>query len=183
MNTIRFIQSVIIFMIISTLNASAQVERTMPPQGFERSGGMAERPARPTATKRAEHRANEMAFVVNLDSKQYKKIFKIYLKEENAIDLAMGDFPPMGPPPAGIGGRMPSMPGGGFPAPGVGGPQAGMPFPGALAAPQTPKVGGKDIDSDEYIDAREAKFKKILTPEQYAIWREQHPDPSGFFHK
>ena len=163
MNTIRFIQSVIIFMIISTLNASAQVERTMPPQGFERSGGMPERPARPTATKRAEHRANEMAFVVNLDSKQYKKIFKIYLKEENAIDLAMGDFPPMGPPPAGIGGR--------------------MPFPGALAAQQTPKVGGKDIDSDEYIDAREAKFKKILTPEQYAIWRELHPDPSGFFHK
>lgn len=44
---------------------------------------------------------------------------------------------------------------------------AGM---GGFGQPQKPTVGGKDIDSDEYIDAREEKFKKILTP-----------DPAGVF--
>ena len=131
------------------------------------------RPERPTAIKRAERRANEMAFAVNLDSKQYKKIYQIYLKEENAKDAAMENFAPMGPPPADFRGGMPPM----------GPPPAGMPFPGGMGEMKTPKVGGKDINSDEYIDAREAKFKKILTPEQYATWRELHPDPTGFFHK
>ena len=158
MNKIKLIQSFIIYMIIATFSVSAQ---------------MPERPERPTATKRAERRANEMAFAVNLDSKQYKKIYQIYLKEENAKDAAMENFAPMGPPPADFRGGMPPM----------GPPPAGMPFPGGMGEMKTPKVGGKDINSDEYIDAREAKFKKILTPEQYATWRELHPDPSGFFHK
>ena len=47
--------------------------------------------------------------------------------------------------------------------------------------PMGPMGGGKEIDSDEYIDAREAKFKKILSPEQYAKLRSAQPDPSGFF--
>lgn len=161
MNKIKLIQSFIIFMIISTFSAKAQ----MPDRPA--------RPERPTAIKRAERRANEMAFAVNLDSKQYKKIYQIYLKEENAKDAAMENFAPMGPPPADFRGGMPPM----------GPPPAGMPFPGGMGEMKTPKVGGKDINSDEYIDAREAKFKKILTPEQYAIWRELHPDPTGFFHK
>ena len=148
-------------MIISTFSAKAQ----MPDRPA--------RPERPTAIKRAERRANEMAFAVNLDSKQYKKIYQIYLKEENAKDAAMENFAPMGPPPADFRGGMPPM----------GPPPAGMPFPGGMGEMKTPKVGGKDINSDEYIDAREAKFKKILTPEQYATWRELHPDPTGFFHK
>ena len=161
MNKIKLIQSFIIFMIISTFSAKAQ----MPDRPA--------RPERPTAIKRAERRANEMAFAVNLDSKQYKKIYQIYLKEENAKDAAMENFAPMGPPPADFRGGMPPM----------GPPPAGMPFPGGMGEMKTPKVGGKDINSDEYIDAREAKFKKILTPEQYATWRELHPDPTGFFHK
>lgn len=36
----------------------------------------------------------------------------------------------------------------------------GMPFREGFGEPQKPKVGGKDIDSDEYIDAREEKFFK-----------------------
>jgi hypothetical protein len=35
-----------------------------------------------------------------------------------------------------------------------------------------PTVGGKEIDSKEYLDAREAKVQKILTAEQYILWRE-----------
>ena len=132
---------------------------------------------------------------VNLDEKQYKKIYRIFLKEENAKDSAMGNGGPMGPPPAGSEGRPPQG-GGSFGAPRMGGPGAGGPpvgrvngdgmppkggFPGG--GPQKVTVGGKDIDSDEYIDEREAKFKKILSPEQYSTWRRLHPDPTGFFHK
>ena len=73
--------------------------------------------------------------------------------------------------------------GGGFPGgPGAGGPPAGM-FPGGFGEMPKPTVGGKEIDSDEYIDAREEKFKKILTPGQYAAWRAHKPDPTGFFIK
>ena len=98
---------------------------------------------------------------------------------------------PMGRPPGGMGGFPPQ--GGGFPGggpamdggfpggPGAGGPPSGMPFPSGFGEPQKPAVGGKEIDSDEYIDAREAKFRKILSAEQYDTWRKLHPDPSGFF--
>ena len=114
---------------------------------------------------------------------------------QSAKDSAMGNGGPMGPPPAGSEGRPPQG-GESFGAPRMGGPGAGGPpvgrmngdqmpprggFPGG--GPQKVTVGGKDIDSDEYIDEREAKFKKILSPEQYSIWRRLHPDPTGFFHK
>ena len=53
-------------------------------------------------------------------------------------------------------------------------------MPGGLRAAT---VNGKDIESDEYIDLREKKFKKILTPEQYQRFRTIHPDPTEFFIK
>lgn len=141
--------------------------------------------------QKAEQRTDEMDKAVSLDDKQYKKIYKIFLKEENAKDAAMPEGGPMGPPPGGMGGGRPPQ-GGGFPGgpgmgggfpggPGAGGPPSGMPFPGGFGEPKKPTVGGKEIDSDEYIDAREAKFRKILSSEQYAEWRKLHPDPSGFF--
>lgn len=148
-----------------------------------------------TAKERAEKRTQEMNKAVSLDEKQYKKIYRIFLKEENAKDSAMGNGVPMGPPQAGSGGRPPQG-GGAFGGPGMGRPGAGglpsgrmdsggMPprsgFPGG--EPRKVTVGGKDIDGDEYIDEREEKFRKILSPEQYSIWRRLHPDPTGFFHK
>ena len=188
MKTIKFFQSVIVFLIISTFCASAQMpQRQGPPQGFNRQGGMGERPARQTATKRAERRTNEMAFVVNLDSKQYKKIFNIFLKEEEAKDAAFAEFFPMGGPPARPGGERPQMDGpmpgrpgmhGEFRGPGVDGQRPARPNPMDFNGMEPPKVGGKAINCDEYLDAREAKIKKILTPEQYAKWHELHPKPS-----
>ena len=193
MKTIKFIQSLIVFMIISTFCASAQMQqRQTPPQGFNRPGGMSERPARPTAMKRAERKANEMAFAVNLDSKQYKKILNIFLKEENAKDAAFANFSQMGNPPAGQGGGRPQMDGprpdrpgmgGESGGPGVGGPRSIRFNPEDFNGMEPPKVGGKAINSAEYIEAREAKFKKILTPEQYAKWHELHPDPSKSFQR
>ena len=149
-----------------------------------------------TPKERATKRTDEMHKTVGLNEKQYKKIYNIFLSEENAKQTSMENGP-MGPPPGGFPGGAPpqgGFPGGGFPGggpmgggfpggPGMSGPPSGMPFPGGFGEPQKPTVNGKAIDSDEYIDSREAKFKKILSPEQYATWRKLHPDPSGFFTK
>ena len=142
----------------------------------------------------AQKKAKKMQDEVGLDEKQYKKIYKIYLKEEQAKKEAAegrmmpppGGFPGGGPggfpggmPMGGPGGGFPS---GGFPPQGMGpGMGHGTPPPGAFGGMEAPTVGGKAIDSDEYIEAREKKFKKILTPDQYKLFRTIHPDPSGFF--
>lgn len=188
------ITSIIVPALVCLLSFNAYAQESRPPRpgaGQEEFRGKAPR----SAEERAESRTQEMDKAVNLDEKQYKKIYRIFLKEENAKDSAMGNGGPMGPPPAGSEGRPPQG-GGSFGAPRMGGPGAGGPpagrmngdemppkggFPGG--GPQKITVGGKDIDSDEYIDEREAKFKKILSPEQYSTWRRLHPDPTGFFRK
>ena len=193
MRTIRFYIVISTLVCLSLLN-NAYAQGVRPPhQGTEQEDF--KRMPVMSAQERAESRTQEMDKAVNLDEKQYKKIYRIFLKEENAKDSAMGNGGPMGPPPAGSEGRPPQG-GGSFGAPRMGGPGAGGPpvgrvngdgmppkggFPGG--GPQKVTVGGKDIDSDEYIDEREAKFKKILSPEQYSTWRRLHPDPTGFFHK
>ena len=183
MKTAKIIQLIIAFMAISSFCAFAQMQYPQRPP-FGQPGERVERPVRVTPNEKAERRTDEMHKEVNLTEKQYKKIYRIYLKEEEARESSMGF--PMGPPSGGMRGGMPQggFPGGfemggGFP----GGPPSGMPFPGGFGEPQKPTVGGKEIDSDEYIDAREEKIKKILTPEQYSTLRRIHPDPSGFFKK
>ena len=173
---------IIVPTLVCLLSFNAYAQESRPPRpgaGQEEFRGKAPR----SAKERAESRTQEMDKAVNLDEKQYKKIYRIFLKEENAKDSAMGNGGPMGPPPAGSEGRPPQG-GGSFGAPRMGGPGAGGPPVGRMnGGPQKITVGGKDIDSDEYIDEREAKFKKILSPEQYSTWRRLHPDPTGFFHK
>lgn len=127
---------------------------------------------------------------LKLTEKQYKKIYKIYLKEENARKEAMSaglmGMPPMGGPGGPMGGHGGPMGGGRPPQGGMhGGPQGGFGGPEGFPGMEKPvaKVGGKDIESDEYMDAREEKFRKILTPEQYSRWRTGHPDPAGVFEK
>ena len=187
MKTIKIIQSLALLMAVSSFLASAQ-----PPQRLPMGPGhgeMPDKPVRMSAKEKAERRTDKMHETVNLTEKQYKKIYKIYLKEENAKEAAMNG--PMGMPPGGFpGGGFPGGPGGfpdgGFPGgpgdPGAGGPPAGMTFPDGFGASKA-TVGGKEIDSDEYIDESEAKFQKILTPEQYAAWRAKNPDPTGYFIK
>ena len=192
MKTDRLIFTVVV-VTLSSFSVSAQMHDPGRPEGMHRPEHPGVRP-RPehhqmtlTPRQRAEQRTNEMDKTVRLDDKQYKKIYKIFLKEENAKETAMEA--PMGPLPGGPGGFPPQggFSGGlgmgdGFPGgPGAGGPPSGMPFPGGFGQPQKPTVGGKEIDSDEYLDAREAKFRKILSAEQYDTWRKLHPDPSGFF--
>lgn len=193
MRTIRFYIAVTALVCLSLLN-NAYAQGVRPTRQGTEQEEFKRMPVM-SAQERAEKRTQEMNEAVSLDQKQYKKIYRIFLKEENAKDSAMGNGGPMGPPPAGSEGRPPQG-GGSFGAPRMGGPGAGGPpvgrmngdgmppkggFPGG--GPQKITVGGKDIDSDEYIDEREAKFKKILSPEQYSTWRRLHPDPTGFFHK
>ena len=173
-NMKTIITSIIVPALVCLLSFNAYAQERRPPRpgaGQEEFRGKAPQ----SAKERAESRTQEMDKAVNLDEKQYKKIYRIFLKEENAKDSAMGNGGPMGPPPAGSEGRPPQG-GGSFGAPRMGGPGAGGPpvgrmnsdqmpprggFPGG--GPQKVTVGGKDIDSDEYIDEREAKFKKILS--------------------
>ena len=191
MKTQRLICAVAVSLTLSAFSASAQMPKPERPEGGPRPE---HHQMALTPRQRAEQRTNEMDKAIRLDDKQYKKIYKIFLKEENAKETAMGNGGPMGPPPGGMGGGRPPQGGGfsggpamggGFPGgpggPGAGGPPSGMPSQGNFGEPQKPAVGGKDIDSDEYIDAREEKFRKILSAEQYATWRKLHPDPSGFF--
>ena len=184
MDTKRLISMVAVALTLTSFSAAAQMPRPEFPEGGPRPD---HHQMKLTPRQRAEQRTNEMDKAVRLDDKQYKKIYKIFLKEENAKETAMGYGAPMGPPPGGMppqGGGFPGGPGmgGGFPGgPGAGGPPSGMPFPGGFGEPQKPTVGGKEIDSDEYIDAREAKFRKILSAEQYDIWCKHRPAPAGFF--
>ncbi len=191
--SIRLFLFIAVLMVIPSVVISAQSEHPNASKSFEE--GRLERRVKMTPEDRAKSRTDEMHKAVSLNDKQYKKIYKIFLKEENAKDSAMGNGGPMGPPPAGSGGRPPQG-GGSFDGSRMGGPGAGGPPAGGMngggmrpkdgfpdGGPQKVTVGGKDIDSDEYIDGREEKFKKILSSEQYSIWRRLHPDPTGFFHK
>lgn len=157
-----------VFVMMYAVTIAAYAQPMPPHRGQERH-----RKEIRTPEEIAKIKTERLQKEVILDDKQFKKIYKIYLKEEQAKQQAMEGN--MLPPPGGF-------PGGGHPPQG-GGPGMGHGTPphamfGDMAVPT---VGGKAIDSDEYIDSREKKFRKILTPEQYERFRSIHPDPSGFF--
>lgn len=176
MKHFRQISTVILLSLISSIALSAQPSRSECPEGRP------ERKEVRTPEARAKHRTDDMDKIVDLSDKQYKKIYKIYLKEETARESAMQQRPPMGPP---------HQSGGGFGGDRMGGP--GAPPPGNMMGGRPPHqhhpphqrvtVGGKDIESDEYIDEREKKFRKILSAEQYKHLRNVLPDPSGYFNR
>ena len=130
-----------------------------------------------SAVKKAEMRADMMQKELNLDAKQYKKLYKVFKKTEKAIEqAAMQNMrPPMGGP-----GMMP--PGNGMPPQGRPGDRQGPPDMKA-EKPENMPVPGKegpdmlrlpDMISEEEISAREKeaeKVKKILTPEQFCKWQ------------
>ena len=157
-----------VFVMMYAVTIAAYAQPMPPHRGQERH-----RKEIRTPEEIAKIKTERLQKEVFLDDKQFKKIYKIYLKEEQAKQQAMEGN--MMPPPGGFpgGGRPPQ---GGGPGMGHGTPPHAM--SGDMAVPT---VGGKAIDSDEYIDSREKKFRKILTPEQYERFRSIHPDPSGFF--
>lgn len=141
-----------------------------------------------SAKERAEWRTNEVDKAVNLDEEQYRKIYRIFLKEENAIESVLENCEVQGTPPypnevigsRGMGNGYPRGPVGNLRlqwysrvshGEALGGESASGSQEIAIREIPTPTVGGKEIDSKEYLDAREAKFRKILTQEQYASFR------------
>ena len=126
---------------------------------------------------------------LNLDDKQYKKVYKVYLAQAKKAQSAMqssstGVFPGGGP--GGMRGGAPGgMPDGGM---GMDGPGGGMPV-GGMGMPgggQGGRMGGQRPngppsgmnrpgrvyeESEKDVAARAKKMKKILTDEQFPRWQ------------
>ena len=127
----------------------------------------------PNPEKAAQRRTDEMDKALNLTEKQYKKIYKLFLKEEkekveNMMQRHPGGMdgqPPMGGRPP-MGGGMPPQ-GGGFP--GMGG------FPEGMSPEERMKEHAEKMQKEQ--EKREKKIRKILTEEQYATWQTVKPQP------
>lgn len=150
----------------TSLNASANVRYDDPQEKVQKKEV-------PNPEKAAQRRTDEMDKALNLTEKQYKKIYKLFLKEEkekveNMMQRHSGGMngqPPMGGRPP-MGGAMPPQ-GGGFP--GMGGAPKGM------SPEERMKEHAEKMQKEQ--EKREKKIRKILTEEQYAIWQTMKPQP------
>lgn len=125
----------------------------------------------PNPEKAARRMTDEMQKSLGLTDKQYKKIYKLNLKEQKARVEQMsgngadGNRPPM----MGTEVRPPMMGeafGGGFP------PMGGNGGPGI-----PPSFSGNKNDMRTLMEKKEKQMKKILTEEQYAKWQSEQPRP------
>lgn len=132
----------------------------------------------PNPEKAAQRRTDEMDKMVDLTEKQYKKIYKLFLKEEKEKVEALMEHHPEGmngQPP--MGGRPPR--GEGRPPMGGGMPPQGGGFPGMggdtddMTPEERMKARGEEIQKEQ--EKREKKIRKILTDEQYEIWKTRQP--------
>lgn len=129
-----------------------------------------QRPPRevPNPEKIATQMTDQMQESLQLTEKQYKKIYKLNLKEQKEHFKAMQNSgeqrPPMGGP--GMRGGRPPMGGGEPPMMGEGG------FPGGMG--ERPMINKEQSSADtqkKAAEAKEKKIKKILTTEQYEKWQ------------
>lgn len=111
----------------------------------------------PNPEKMAKRRTDEMNELLQLSEKQYKKIYKLYLKQEKEKvermterHLPEGGRPPMPPEGGGMPPRMEGMP------------------------PSMPMKNERE-DMQKQIKKFDKKLKKILTDEQYEIWSSRTP--------
>jgi hypothetical protein len=160
--------------------ASAQ-EAFQAPQSEQ---GMHQLPQSPE--KIARHQAKAMQKAVNLDEKQYDKVYTLFLKEENTRRKQMmnqggGQGMPMGGRPQGgpggggpMGGGPGGMGGGPMGGPGMGGGPQGGPGMGG-GRPQMSQDDAKTLEKQR--QKHEKKLKKILTAQQYEQWTSLQPKP------
>lgn len=134
----------------------------------------------PNPEKAAQRRTDEMDKALNLTEKQYKKIYKLFLKEEkekveNMMQRHPGGMdgqPPMGGRPPMGGGRPPM--GGGMPPQGGGFPGMGG-FLEGMSPEERMKEHAEKMQKEQ--EKREKKIRKILTEEQYATWQKVKLQP------
>lgn len=116
----------------------------------------------PNPEKAARKLTDEMDELLQLTEKQYKKIYKLNLKEEKEkIERMTGKNPFEG-------GRPPMPPMGGMP------PQGGFPPMNGMRPPMPENM---QEDMQDRIEKRNKKLKKILTDEQYEKWMSRKPEP------
>lgn len=132
----------------------------------------------PNPEKAAQRRTDEMDKMLDLTEKQYKKIYKLFLKEEKEKVEALMEHQPggmNGQPP--MGGRPPR--GEGRPPMGGGMPPQGGGFPGMggdtddMTPEERMKAHVEEMQKEQ--EKREKKIRKILTDEQYEIWQTRKP--------
>lgn len=133
----------------------------------------------PNPEKTARRLTDEMDKVLNLTEKQYKKIYKLNLKEEREKLEALigrGDKE-AGRPPMMDGGRPPMMNGGGEPPMMNGDGQPPMMGRGGrpMMAPPADREEKKK-EMEERAEKRMKKIRKILTDEQYDLWLTMKPE-------
>lgn len=121
-----------------------------------------ERHQLPNPEKDAERIAMEMKQALNLTEKQYKKVYKFYLKQQKELveEISGKDRPENGnrPPMPPRDGNMPPRGG----RPGMGGRPGG---------PDGPGMRPEDNDRmKERMEEEQKKMKKILSDEQYEKW-------------
>ena len=115
--------------------------------------------------KIATQMTDQMQESLQLTEKQYKKIYKLNLKEQKEHFKAMQNSGERGP---GMRGGRPPMGGGEPPMMGEGG------FPGGMG--ERPMMNKEQDSADaqkKAAETKEKKIKKILTTEQYEKWQAQ----------
>lgn len=140
---------------------------TLPITMMAQESARTERHEVPNPERSAKQLTDKMQKELGLTDKQYKKIYKLNLKEqEKMVELFSkrpeGNFPPRnGERPQG-------------PRPPMGGPQGGPGKPGERPGMKGPRPEGNS-ELEELRAKNEKKLKKILTAEQYAKWQKIQP--------
>lgn len=129
----------------------------------------------PNPEKIATQQTNQMKNSLQLTEKQYKKIYKLNLKEQKERFKAMQGSDEQNRPTggSGMGGGRPPMGGGQPPMMGEGN------FPGAGRRGGGPMMTRESNAADtqkKAAEAKEKKIKKILTKEQYEKWQAEQAE-------
>ncbi|MGN0188475.1 MAG: hypothetical protein ACI395_03050 [Candidatus Cryptobacteroides sp.] len=191
-------------LVLCTVLFAQPSDRRMPVrEGAEQRQERQGRPQRLSPEEKAARTADRMKEFLAITDKQYKKVYKLFLKdakieEEQALShpfpeggRPQGDRPQGGRPEGGPGRGGFDGGHGGF-GPGAGGPGGGFPGGqggrdgfrggphGGQGGPQGemgPRGGSPmpDVFSEEYIAKREKKLKGILKQEKYDRWRQKYP--------
>lgn len=169
------------------IQAAAQENLSQRPAHFDSLPGRAHRLAEvPNPEKTAKAEADRLQKKLHLTDKQYKKIYKLILKEQkerlanrpSMFGGGRGNMPPRG------GGMRPQMPQGGdedfsaFNDDGSFPPQ--MPMKAAdKAIPFRDNPQERTERRKKIAEKYEKKIKKILTDEQFTQWKEMQPRTLG----
>jgi len=130
-----------------------------------------EKPAPQTAEQAAADRTEKLRDELSLSEAQYKKVYKLFLKEARRMEAGRGSLqqherPSVGRPPMGGGGGITPL---------------DVSFEGRFGSGEKPKTTHADKSSDNQPDsqaeierreaARKKAMKKILSADQYAKWQ------------